>query len=365
MAPSQDNSDRGPRVAVITQHREAGSMSESVVNGLAALGVDVHMVRYSELTRGLRSVGGPAAGLIYDVATEGLRLVSDALLVRELARLQPDLVLFLKTDGLTSAAYRGIRLATKAKLAAFHPDDPFNTGRRRLLRKRGGPSHRRARVQMRSVDVYLTWSQDLVRRTRAAGAREVHYVPFACDPALHPRVSADEVPDELRADVVFIGTWDAERERWLTALASLEGVDFALWGSAWDTHCKNPALVGAWRKRPLMGLEMARAVAGGAIHVNILRMQNKNAHNMRTFEIPCAGGFMLHERSAEAAAFFPPGEACDDFATPEELCDKVRSYLADPEARRRIAEAGYQVARRHTYTDWARRVLALTLGVEA
>ena len=352
----------GPRVAVVTQHRDAGGMSESVVRGFEALGVDVTLVRYGGLTRELRRYGGRASGLIYDVATEAVRPLSDALLVRELARLKPDLALFIKTDELTAAAYRAIKLATKAKVAAFHPDDPFNTGRRVLLKRRGGPAHRRAGVQMRQADVYLTWSEDLVRRVRAAGAREVHYVPFACDPELHPRVELSEVPEALKAEVVFIGTWDPDREHWLAALAELDGVDFALWGWSWDTHCKNPALRHAWRQRALMGREMSQAVAGGAVHVNILRAQNKHAHNMRTFEIPCAGGFMLHERSAEAAAMFPVGEACDDFATPEELCAKVRHYLADPDARTRIAEAGYRVARSHTYTDWAQRVLNLTLG---
>lgn len=362
MAARRRYSGDQPRVAVVTQHHNPGGMAESIVKGFEALGTTVTMVRYSELTRGLVSIGGRAAGLLYEVATELARPVADRTMIRELARLKPDLVLVIKTDGLTARAYRQIKAATGARVAVFHPDDPFNVGRRVFLKRRGGPAHHRAPVAMRHADVYLTWSQDLMRRARAAGAREVQYMPFGCDPELHPRVDAADVPDELRADVVFIGTWDPERERWLKALAAMDGVNFALWGASWDTHCHDEALLRAWRTRPLLGKELSQAIAGGAVHVNILRAQNKRAHNMRTFEIPCAGGFMLHERSAEAAALFPPGEACDDFGSPEEMCDKVRKYLADPAARARIAEAGHQIARHYTYTDWAQRVLALALG---
>ncbi|TNF37896.1 MAG: hypothetical protein EP329_01900 [Deltaproteobacteria bacterium] len=351
-----------PKVVVVRQHREAGGMPESVVKGMRALGVDVTMVHYAQVLGGLTAIKGPAAGLIYETATEVARPLTDALLVAEIARLRPDLVLVFKTDGLPAATYWVLKLATKAKIAVFHPDDPFNVGRRVWLKRRGGPAHRRSRVAMRQADLYLTWSQDLMRRATAAGARDVRFMPFGCDPELHPRVDAAEVPDELKADVVFIGSWDPERERWLKALAAMEGVDFALWGASWDTHCKDPALLRAWRRRPLFGREMSQAVAGGKIHVNILRAQNKHAHNMRTFEIPCAGGFMLHERSAEAAEMLPPGEACDDFGTPEELCDKVRHYLDAPDARTRIAERGYELARTFSYTSWAERVLELTLG---
>ena len=357
--------DRPLRVAIVTQHQDTGGMPESVLRGFQALGVDAHLVRYSGLAGKLRFVGGRAAGLLYDVATGLTRPLAEVEIVRDLVRLDPDLILFIKADELTTAAYLALARLTRARIVAFHPDDPFNVGRRLFLRRKGGPSHVRARVQMRHADVYLTWSEPLVARARAAGAREVHFLPFACDPALHPRSEATDIPEALRADVVFIGNWDPERERWLAAVAALPGVNFAIWGlPSWRTHCRTPALTAAWRQRPLYGEEMSLAIAGGAIHLNILRGQNKGAHNMRTFEIPCAGGFMLHERSAEAAALMPPGDACDDFATPEELCAKVAHWLARPDERAAVRERGYAIARRHTYAHWAQRVVALALGAE-
>lgn len=349
---------RWPHVAVVTW-ADPGGMASSVARGFDEIGVPCTIVHYPAITA--PSVSGRAGGAVGDIARATLRPLNEALFIRELRRVGPDLVIFIKCDDIHWSVYRALKKLVGARLVAFHPDDPFNIGRR-IIKRRGGPSHPRSMTQLREADVSLTWSHDLVRRVRDAGAREVHYLPFACDPILHPRPDDADIPESARSEVVFVGSWDPEREHWLGPVATM-GLDFALWGPSWDVRCKDPALKAAWRGGRLLGTEMAQAVAGGAINLNILRAQNKNACNMRTFEIPCAGGFLLHERSAETAAIFPPGEACDDFGSFDELKEKIRYYLDHPDERRRVREEGFAVARRHTYAWWARRALELTIGV--
>jgi hypothetical protein len=168
----------------------------------------------------------------------------------------------------------------------------------------------------------------------------------------------------LGAEVCFIGNWDEERERWLGPLADA-GLGLALWGTDyWRDRCRHEGLRRAWRGRPLLGEEQAIATASSAIVVNVLRPQNKGACNMRTFEIPCLGGFMLHERSAEAEAFFPDGVACSTFGSPAELVGEVRRWLADPAGRARIAAEGHARALRWTYREWALAMLE-ALGAAA
>jgi spore maturation protein CgeB len=110
---------------------------------------------------------------------------------------------------------------------------------------------------------------------------------------------------------------------------------------------------------------MAKATLASAINLNVLRMQNKNACNMRTFEIPGCGGFMLHERSSELPGLFRPGIECDDFGTADELRRKIDYYLSHAEERARIASAGRNAALRQTYTDWAAQVLAVHARMRA
>jgi spore maturation protein CgeB len=74
---------------------------------------------------------------------------------------------------------------------------------------------------------------------------------------------------------------------------------------------------------------------------------------MRTFEIPCMGGFMLHERSTEAERFFPERIACDFFDSPKSLVTKVQYWLNHGQARIQIAEEAYRRAMTLTYREWA------------
>ena len=57
--------------------------------------------------------------------------------------------------------------------------------------------------------------------------------------------------------------------------------------------------------------------------MNVLRLQNKGSHNMRTFEIPASGGFMLQERSNEVLEFFEEGKEIECFSSVKELKDKI------------------------------------------
>jgi spore maturation protein CgeB len=284
---------------------------------------------------------GRATLLVDRLATPGL----SALLLRTLSVFRPDIVLLIKCHQLPLSFYKHLRRLVTAKIFAFHPDDPFAVGGSRAL------------AQMHAVDAYFVWSQQLVDRARANGAN-AYYLPFASDPDLHhPVPLSDEDRRMCGAQVSFIGNWDAERERWLKPLSAFR---LAIWGSDyWDYRCRDRGVRGAWQGRVAMGQAMVKVVLASAINLNILRIQNKDACNMRTFEIPACGGFMLHERSKDLGALFRIGVECDDFGSEEELLQKVGYYLEHPAERDRIAQLGLLAAARHTYADWARRILEL------
>ena len=50
---------------------------------------------------------------------------------------------------------------------------------------------------------------------------------------------------------------------------------------------------------------------------------------------------MLHIDNAEVRSLFTPGEEIDVFATPDDLCEKIRYYLARPDERRAMIERAY------------------------
>lgn len=332
-----------------------GALGLSVKAGLEQLGRKVTYVPYTDWLPRLSQSTFRGSGLI----NRGLATVSrpavEVRLVAALAKAKPDLVLFIKCDDLHGTTYTAIRRAVSAPLIAFHPDDPWNQAR--AFRK--GPAHVRSEIQIRSVDAMFLWSRALTERAAREGAQRAFYIPFACDPALHPAIES-VTPDEEKAfaaDVTFIGNWDEEREAWLAPVADA-GIDLAIWGADyWKNRCKHEGLRKAWRGRPLLGREQSAAARVTKVMVNVLRKQNKGACNMRTFEIPAVGAFMLHERSPEVAAIFPPDVACGDFGTPEELVSSLRRWLADPEGRARVAAEGHMRAMGWTYREWSAHLL--------
>ncbi|MBT9175323.1 MAG: Spore protein YkvP [candidate division WS2 bacterium] len=263
---------------------------------------------------------------------------------------KPDLVFIHKGQLIYTETLKEIKANTRAPLFIFNPDDPFNLNR--------GASSNFIRNSIPLYDCYFIWSKILTSKLKNAGAQRVEYLPFACDPELHYPVPLTERDRKNYAsDVVFVGTWDEEREKWLSGL---EEHNLAIWGSDyWGKRCKNKFLRYCWKGRILIGEEMAKACLASKINVNVLRLQNKGSHNMRTFEIPACGGFMLHERSDEVLEFFEEGKEIECFSSVEELRDKINFYLKNDNLRIKIAKAGYEKCMRsgYLYGDRVKQVL--------
>jgi len=263
---------------------------------------------------------------------------------------KPDLIFTHKGQWFFPKTLKKIKADTQALLFVFNPDDPFNPNR--------GASSKFIRDSIPLYDVYFIWSKTLMSKLAYAGARRVEYLPFACDSELHYPVSLTaEDRKTYGCDVVFVGNWEEERER---GLSGLEEYNLAIWGADyWKKRCKNKFLRSGWKGRVLIGEEMAKACLASKINVNVLRLQNKGSHNMRTFEIPACGGFMLHERSDEVLEFFEEGKEIECFSSGEELKDKINFYLKNDNLRINIAEAGYEKCMRsgYLYIDRVKQIL--------
>ena len=121
---------------------------------------------------------------------------------------------------------------------------------------------------------------------------------------------------------------------------------------------RNPLLKKKWIPVSARGKDYVKVCKASKIILNFLRKQNLGSHNMRTFEVPGCGGFLLTLRSEEQLEFFEEEKEIACFSTLEELQDKIKFYLPREELRHKIAEAAHmKVAQGHTYLDRAKRVL--------
>lgn len=197
------------------------------------------------------------------------------------------------------------------------------------------------------------------------GVRNAVFIPHGYDPEIHRPIQISHEEQEIfGCDASFIGTWSPKKEKWLAHLKeSLPELNLKIWGDQWGKASAS-VIQSSIQGRSILGDLYAVAIQCSTINLGILSEKVSGASSgdlitSRTFHIPGANGFMLHERNEESVLYFNEGEECGFFDGAEELVQKVRQYLADPAKRERMKEAGYERAQRdHSLDARAATVLA-------
>lgn len=213
-----------------------------------------------------------------------------------------------------------------------------------------------------SYDVYFTTKSFNVSELVALGAKRAVLVGNAFDPSVHrpmPVSSADRIA--LGGDVGFVGAWEVDRGRYMLKLAR-SGLSVRAWGwnpprNIWRWKHPNLTIEGV----TLWGDDYARAICSFDINLGFLRKRNRDQQTTRSVEIPACGGFMLAERTDEHLDLFEEGVEAEFFCSSDELLDKCRYYLANPEVRKAIAINGMRRCLRsgYSYFDRMRYMLSV------
>ena len=200
-------------------------------------------------------------------------------LLREAQSFKPDLVLVFKGFYLWPKTIDKIRQRNRCPVYCLNADNPFNLFS-------NGASNQRIVSAIGAYDCYFTFSRLLVEKIKKAGAKRAEYLPFGYSPQAHHPVKNRQFTAN---DVVFVGSWDIEREYWFKELS---GFDFGIWGNKyWLKRCKDKRLASKWRGKEAYEEEASLILGSAKISLNALRRQNKGSHNMRTFEAPACGAF--------------------------------------------------------------------------
>lgn len=198
---------------------------------------------------------------------------------------------------------------------------------------------------------------------RLATGGPVTLLPCGADCHSHYPLPSQEVPPELHCGITFVGTSyrtqaaGVIRQRLLEAIADL---DLHIHGDQGWFEMTGPGtqLARCFRGRELDTRQVNRAYNGADIVVNIHHPQFRCGTSLRTFAVCASGAFQLVDWRPGIERFLVPDHEVVTYRTPHELREKAIHYLADEEARRRIARAGYErVRREHTYAHRLRRIL--------
>lgn len=198
---------------------------------------------------------------------------------------------------------------------------------------------------------------------------QASFVPHGFDPDIHrPLLASGKLRTQLTSEVSFIGTHSWKKEQYLSALLkAIPALDLKIWGNGWE-RSTSENLKGAIQYKELTGDLYAMAINATRINLGILSEQVVGASSgdlitSRTFHIPAAGGFMLHERTSEAVLYYEENSEAAFFQGQDELIKKVQYYLSHEEDRQHIAESGMKRARaEHSIDQRAASILSVLKG---
>jgi len=215
------------------------------------------------------------------------------------------------------------------QIVAYSPDD--------MLNPRNQSRYHQACLPL--IDVYFTTKSFHVEELRDKGCSSVFFVPNAYDKNSHKPVAlSPEERSRWGGRVGFIGGYEVERFNSLLYLACAN-VPIRIRGSFWErVPTRHPNLqieIG-----DLGDYNYAKAITATDINLCFLRKVNRDLQTTRSIEIPACGGFMLAERTDEHLALFEEGKEAEFFSSNDEMLGKINYFLANPDKRQRIAEAG-------------------------
>jgi len=210
-------------------------------------------------------------------------------------------------------------------------------------------------ARARLCDLLLLAPSGQAEEYRRRGATRVAYWPQAFHPKYH-RPSANP-PACYRADVAFIGKPGPPHRRDLLKMVG-EAFDLKVWGPGWEeagagfrgiqyreTLPRQYGLV-CGASKVMLGCDVARGV--------------ENAFSNRLWLTLGSGGFLVTSYAPGLETTFENHRHLVWYNSPAECVDLIRHYLALPDERRRIAEAGRELVHsRHTYVHRARELVEL------
>jgi hypothetical protein len=210
------------------------------------------------------------------------------------------------------------------------------------------------RLYMKDIpfyDLHVVQREKNIADYKQRGARDVIKIQTAYEPTLNFPPPAGWSDRDCDREVSFIGTPYDDRAETLTRLWREAGFAVSVSGSrVWRRALGAEVFSAIYKGKDGLYRDAYReAIWKSKINLSFLTHSNQDEFVHKSFEIAGCGGFLLAERSEGHSQRFVEDEEAVFFSGYEELVKKIRRYLPDEAARRRIAAAGRARAERDGY----------------
>jgi spore maturation protein CgeB len=210
------------------------------------------------------------------------------------------------------------------------------------------------RLYMRDIphyDLHVVQRDKNILDYRERGARDVIKVQTAYEPTIQFPPPSDWSDANRNREVSFVGTPYDDRPATLRKLSELNEFQVVISGhpGVWKRDLGPEVFARLYREGELFQQQYREAIWRSKINLSFITHSNLDEFVHKSFEIAGCGGFLLAERSEGHLQRFKEDEEAVFFSSYDELVQKIRRYLPDEDARRRIAAAGLARAIRDGY----------------
>ncbi|MFH0854066.1 MAG: glycosyltransferase [bacterium] len=166
---------------------------------------------------------------------------------------------------------------------------------------------------------------------------------------------------EKQYDAVFIGGISKHHLEFIDILEFLaKNIKIDFWGYGFEKLDKDSPILKNYHGK-IWGIDMYNILYNSKISINRHIDAAENfANNMRIYESTGVGAMLITDYKKNIGDLFKAGEEIETYKTKTELIEKIKYYLADERARKKIAEAGQRrVLKNHTYEHRMRELISI------
>lgn len=200
-----------------------------------------------------------------------------------------------------------------------------------------------------AYDFFFIWSKKIKEKLKKKYKfyKNFYYLPFGWNKRVS-RIKKNKLDINY---ISFIGSGDEYREN---ILKKINKIKIHIFGNSWKKNLANHSVSSF-----VYGKKWTNVIVKSFVSINILRKQNFESHNMRTFEVPAMGGLLATTRSREQNQFFPEDRACIMFDSIKELENKIFFLRNNKKIAEKIRKEGFKLSFKHSYKNRAKHLLKI------
>ena len=274
--------------------------------------------------------------ILYRLGISQIESTIQNIIKAEVAEFNPKSVLVFKGMEIQPKTLQWIK-SKGIQVVNYNPDSPFVFSGR-------GSGNKNVTKSINLFDCYLTYNKTIKQELEKRSIKSA-IIPFGFDSNGFNYNEIEEKDEVLK--LCFLGNADKYRIDFLEQLAR-KGVKIDVYGENWSAVSlhKNISKFGAQ-----YGAEFWQTLQKYALQLNLLRPHNLDSHNMRSFDVPGAGGIMLAPRTPEHQTYFTESSEVFLFSDVDEALQQIQFILhLSFSERRKIRKAARLIAiEHHTY----------------